>query len=50
MSTTLEALRKSYSELEGKAEGYLVTMKKDKEEHSHMEEMLRVEMAQHVRH
>lgn len=48
LSSTLEALRKSYSELETKAEGYLATMRQEKEEHSHMEELLRVEMAQHV--
>lgn len=48
LSSRLEALKKSYSELEGKAEGYLVTMKRDKEEHARMEELLRGEMAQHV--
>lgn len=42
-------MRQSYSELESKAQGYLATMKQDKEEHGHMEELLRVEMAQHVR-
>lgn len=49
LSSTLEALRESYSELEGKAEGYLSSMKVNKEDHSHVEELLRVELAQHVR-
>ncbi len=45
---TLDGLRKSYSELESKAEGYLATMRKDKDEHTQMEELLRGEIAQHV--
>ena len=48
MRSTLEGLRTGYSELEGKAEGYLAAMKKDKEEHTRMEELLRGEIAQHV--
>lgn len=44
----MEGLRKCYSELEGKAEGYLATMRKNKEEHAQMEELLRGEIAQHV--
>ena len=48
LSSTLDALKKSYSELEGKAEGYLTTIKREKEEHIRMEELLRGEMAQHV--
>jgi hypothetical protein len=48
LTSTLEALRESYSELESKAEGYLASMKNNKDEHGHMEELLRAEMTQHV--
>lgn len=48
LSSTLESLRKSYSELETKAEGYLATIRTDKDEHAQIEELLRVELAQHV--
>ena len=49
LSSTLEALRKTYSELEGKSEGYLATIRRDKEEYEQMEQLLRAEMVQHVR-
>lgn len=44
----MESLRESNSELEKKAEGYLVAMKNGKEEQARMEELLRSELAQQV--
>ena len=48
MASTIETLKMSYSVLETKAEGYLSSMKVDTEDHTHVEELLRVELMQHV--
>ncbi len=47
MTSSMNTLKETYAELEKKAEGYLSALK-TKEDHAHVEELLRVELSQQV--
>ncbi len=48
LTSSMNTLKETYAELEKKAEGYLSALKTSKEDHAHVEELLRVELSQQV--